>query len=203
MNLPISWIITFVALTQVGFGWAPTADRFTWAMENMPVWIGGIIIGLTWKKFPLSRLCLVLLALHALVLALGGHYTYEKVPLGNWVRDALHLARNHYDRFGHFMQGLVPAILIREILLRKLRLTNGPAAVLAVSCCLAFSAFYELIEWWTAILKGEGADAFLGTQGDIWDTQWDMFLALVGATVAVIFLAKFHDRSISKLEPIL
>jgi putative membrane protein len=201
MNLPIPWIITLVAVTQLGFGWAPSADRFTWAMENIPVWIGGIIIGFTWKKFPLSKFCLCLLAFHALILAVGGHYTYAKVPLGDWVQDALHLARNHYDRFGHFVQGLVPAILIREILIRKLRLANAPAAVLSVSCCLAFSALYELIEWWTAILTGEGAVAFLGTQGDIWDTQWDMFLALVGAIVAVIFLAKPHDLSMAKLSP--
>ena len=200
MNPTIPCVIAFVTITQVVTGWAPSADRFTWAMENAPVWIGGAIIALTWRKFPLSKLCLVLLALHSLVLAVGGHYTYALVPLGDWVRDAFHLTRNHYDRLGHFMQGFAPAVLFREILMRQLKLQPMAAAVLSVVCCLAFSAFYELIEWWTAVLQGEAASAFLGTQGDVWDTQWDMFLALVGATTAMLLLPRWHDASMRKLQ---
>jgi putative membrane protein len=199
VNPTLKWVAVFIALEQVALGWAPSADRFTWMMENVPVWIGAVAIALTWKKFPLSNLCLVLLALHSLILAVGGHYTYALVPLGDWARDAFHLSRNHYDRLGHFAQGFVPAILVREVLMRKLALRGGPVALLSVACCLAFSAFYELIEWWTAVLKGEGAAAFLGTQGDVWDTQWDMCFALIGATVAVLLLPKLHDRSIARL----
>ena len=136
---------------------------------------------------------------NSLILAVGGHYSYAKVPLGDWVRDELHLARNHYDRLGHVAQGFVPAILVREILVRKLKLQGWPLALLAVSCCLAFSAFYELLEWWTALISGEGATAFLGTQGDIWDTQWDMCLALLGA-MAALLLSRWHDRSMQKLK---
>lgn len=189
----------FVIVEQIALGWSPSADRFTWMMENIPVWIGGIAIALTWRKFPLSNLCLALLAVHSLILAVGGHYTYAKVPLGDWVRDALHLSRNHYDRLGHLAQGFIPAILVREVLMRKLTLRGPVVALLSIACCLAFSAFYELVEWWTAVLKGEGASAFLGTQGDVWDTQWDMFLALIGSSAAMLLLPKLHDRSMAKL----
>ena len=195
----LQWVGAFVVIEQVALGWSPSADRFTWAMENFPVWIGFIAIAATYRRFPLSNLCLVLLALHSLVLAVGGHYTYAKVPLGDWARDAFHLSRNHYDRLGHFTQGFVPAILIREVLVRKLTLRGFGLAVLTVASCLAFSAFYEFIEWWTALLTGEGATAFLGTQGDVWDTQWDMFLAFVGAIVSLITLSRAHDNSMQKL----
>ena len=141
-----------------------------------------------------------MLAVHSLILAVGGHYSYAKVPLGDWARDALHLARNHYDRLGHVAQGFVPAILIREILVRKLKLHGWPFAVLVVACCLAFSAFYELVEWWTALVSGEGATAFLGTQGDIWDTQWDMCLALSGSIASLLLLSRWHDRSMRQLK---
>jgi putative membrane protein len=138
-----------------------------------------------------------LLAVHAVILMVGGHYTYAEVPLGFWVRDALGLARNHYDRLGHFAQGFVPAILAREVLLRNTSLRRGGWLFFLVVCvCLAFSAFYELVEWWTALISGEGATAFLGTQGDVWDTQWDMCLALVGALTAQLLLARAHDRQL-------
>jgi len=137
---------------------------------------------------------------HATILMLGGHYTYAEVPLGNWVKDALGLARNHYDRLGHFAQGFVPAILAREILLRKTPLRSGRWLFFLVTCvCLAISACYELIEWWTAVATGEAATAFLGTQGDPWDTQWDMFIALIGAVTAQLLLARGHDRQLSAL----
>ena len=199
MNPTSKWVAVVVLASQVLLGWWPSADRFTWAMENVPVWIGMVVIALTHRRFPLSNLCLVLLALHALILAVGGHYTYAKVPLGDWARDAFHLSRNHYDRLGHFAQGFVPAILVREILIRRLALRGFAAAVLTVACCLAFSAFYELIEWWTALATGEGATAFLGTQGDIWDTQWDMGCALLGSIIALLTLSRLHDASMRRV----
>ena len=199
MSKTLKWVAAFTIVEQVTLGWAPRADRFTWVMENFPVWIGIIAIAFTCRRFPLSNLCLVLLAIHSLILAVGGHYTYAKVPLGDWARDAFHLSRNHYDRLGHFAQGFVPAILIREILVRKLALRGFAVGILTVACCLAFSAFYEFIEWWTALATGEGASAFLGTQGDVWDTQWDMFCAFIGAIVAVLTMSPLHDASMRKL----
>ena len=196
----MKFIAALVFLEQVMLGWSPSADRFTWVMENFPVWLGVAAVAFTHRKFPLSTLCLVLLALHSLILAVGGHYTYAKVPLGDWARDAFHLARNHYDRLGHFAQGFVPAILIREVLMRKLALRGFAVAILTVACCLAFSAFYELIEWWTALASGEGATAFLGTQGDVWDTQWDMCFALIGSLVALLTMSRLHDRSMARLR---
>ncbi len=141
-----------------------------------------------------------LLFVHGLILILGGHYTYAMVPLGEWMREAFGFARNHYDRIGHFAQGFVPAILAREILLRTSPLRPGKwLFTIVVAICLAFSAFYELIEWWTALIGGHGAEAFLGTQGDIWDTQNDMFQALLGAITAQLLLARVHDRQLARL----
>ena len=178
-------------------GWAPK-DRFTWILEVAPVLIGAPILVATRRRFPLTPLLYRLLFVHALVLMVGGHYTYAEVPLGFWVQDALGLARNHYDRLGHFAQGFVPAVLAREILRRKTPLRPGGWLFFLVTCvCLAFSAFYELIEWWTALAAGEGASAFLGTQGDPWDTQWDMFLALIGATTAQLVLGRAHERALA------
>lgn len=175
-------------------------DRTTWWLEVAPVLIGAPVLIATARRFPLTPLLYRLLALHALILILGGHYTYARVPLGFWVQDALDLARNHYDRLGHFAQGFVPAILAREILLRRSPLTRGGWLFFLVVCvCLAFSAFYELIEWWSALLGGESATAFLGTQGDVWDTQWDMVLALVGALTAQLALARRHDQELTKM----
>ena len=199
MKSPVTWVLVFVLAEQVLLGWAPKADRFTWAMENVPVWIGLGVLASTWRRFPLSTLCLGLLALHSLILAVGGHYTYAEVPAGHWAKETFHFSRNHYDRLGHFAQGFVPAILVREILRRRVVLRGFTLALLTVASCLAFSAFYELIEWWAALAKGEGAAAFLGTQGDVWDTQWDMCLALIGAVTALVTLSWFHDRSIRRL----
>jgi len=176
-------------------------DYFTWFLEVAPVFIGAAILVATYRRFPLTPLAYRLLFVHALILMLGGHYTYAEVPLGFWVRDALGLARNHYDRLGHFAQGFVPAILAREILLRRSPLRPGKWLFFLVCCvCLAVSACYEFIEWWTAVLTGEGATAFLGTQGDPWDTQWDMFLALVGAITAQVTLGRAHDRQLDRLR---
>ena len=191
-------VLGLAALVASGVG---PRDRFTWLLEVAPVLIGAPLLVGTYRRFPLTPLLYRLLFVHALILILGGHYTYAEVPLGFWVRDALGLARNHYDRLGHFAQGFVPAILAREILLRRSPLRPGPWLFFLVVCvCLAFSAFYELIEWWTAVATGEGATAFLGTQGDPWDTQWDMFLALCGALLAQLLLARVHDRQLASLR---
>ena len=172
----------------------------TWILEVFPIFIALPILIATAKRFPLTPLVYSLLFVHALILMLGGHYTYAKVPLGFWVQDALHLGRNHYDRLGHFAQGFVPAIVAREVLLRRSPLQPGKWLFFLVVCvCLAVSASYELIEWLAAILGGSSADAFLGTQGDVWDTQWDMFMALVGAITALLTLSRVHDRQIERL----
>jgi putative membrane protein len=175
-------------------------DRTTWWLEIFPVLIAFPVLVLTARRFPLTRLTYTLLAVHALILIVGGHYTYARVPLGFWVQDAFGLARNHFDRLGHFAQGFVPAILIREILLRTSPLRPGRwLFVLVTAACLAFSACYELFEWWAALAGGHAAEAFLGTQGDVWDTQWDMFCALLGAISAQLLLARSHDRTLAKL----
>ena len=174
-------------------------DRITWWLEVAPIFIGALILILTAKSFPLTPLCYRLLAVHALILMVGGHYTYAEVPLGFWIRDAFDLARNHYDRLGHFAQGFVPALVAREILLRRSPLVAGKWLFFIVcSICLAISACYEFIEWWTAVIGGGQADAFLGTQGDVWDTQWDMFFALIGSIVAQLTLARVQDRQLER-----
>ncbi|HEV8582453.1 MAG TPA: DUF2238 domain-containing protein [Thermoanaerobaculia bacterium] len=178
-------------------------DGVTWVLEVAPILIGAPILIATHRRFPLTPLLYRLLFLHALILMLGGHYTYARVPLGFWVRDLLGLARNHYDRLGHFAQGFVPAILAREVLLRRTPLRPGGwLFFLVTSVCLAFSATYEFIEWWSAVLGGSAATDFLGTQGDVWDTQWDMFLALIGAVAAQLLLSRVHDRELGELKAI-
>jgi putative membrane protein len=187
--------LALLALSAIG-----PHDRFTWVLEVAPVLVGVPLLVATYRRFRPTPLLYRLLFLHALILMAGGHYTYAEVPLGFWVRDALGLARNHYDRLGHFAQGFVPAILAREILLRRSPLRPGKwLFFLVASVCLAVSAFYELIEWWTAAATGAAATAFLGTQGDPWDTQWDMCLALVGAVSAQLVLARAHDRQLARL----
>ncbi len=162
--------------------------------------IGILLLTISFRRFPLTPLLYRLLALHALILMVGGYYTYAEVPLFNWIRDSFDLARNHYDRVGHLVQGFVPAILAREILLRRSPLKPGGWLFLIVtSICLAFSAFYEMIEWWTALISEEAADSFLGTQGDHWDTQWDMFLALIGAMLSQLLLGGVHNRELKNL----
>ena len=172
-------------------------DRATWWMEVAPVLIAAPILAATYRHFPLTTLLYCLIAIHALVLILGGAYTYARVPLGFWLQDWFGFERNPYDRIGHFMQGFVPAILAREILLRTHSVrTKKMAAFLSVCVALAFSAFYELLEWWAALALGQGAHEFLGTQGDPWDTQADMFLALIGAASALVLLSGIHDRQV-------
>ena len=190
--------LAVVGLAVSGIG---PNDRFTWFLEVAPVLIGAPILVATARRFPLTPLLYGLLFAHALVLMVGGHYTYAEVPLGEWAKSAFGFARNHYDRLGHLMQGFVPAILAREILLRKTPLRRGGWLVtLVTSVCLAFSALYELIEWAAALATGEAATAFLGTQGDPWDTQWDMFLALCGALLSQALLGRLHDRQLERLD---
>lgn len=166
-------------------------DRFTWFLEIFPVILGLVILISTHSKFKFTRLSYFLMWCHAIILLIGGHYTYAEVPLFNWVKETFDLARNHYDRVGHFAQGFFPAMIARKILIRTSPLRAGKWLFFLVTCtCLAISAFYELIEWWVAMVTGTAADAFLGTQGDVWDTQWDMNWALLGALVAQIFLQK-------------
>lgn len=176
-------------------------DRFTWFLEVLPILIAMPLLVVTYTRFPLTPLLYRLIFLHAVILMVGGHYTYAEVPLGFWAQDLFGFARNHYDRLGHFVQGFVPAILAREILLRRSPLVPGKwMFFLVTSVCLAVSAFYELFEWWTALATGEAATAFLGTQGDEWDTQWDMFLALIGAVSAQLTLASVHDRQLLRVR---
>jgi putative membrane protein len=192
-------LLILIAIALVLSGLGPT-DRGTWWLEIFPILIGAPILVATYRRFPLTTLVYTLLAVHALILMVGGHYTYARVPLGFWVQDLFGFARNHYDRLGHFAQGFIPAILVREILLRTSPLRRGRwLFVLVTAVCLAFSACYEFIEWGAALLGGESADAFLGTQGDVWDTQWDMFFALIGAITAQLTLSKVHDRALQKL----
>lgn len=175
-------------------------DRTTWFLETMWVLAGLPLIALTWRRFPLTGLLCVLLAAHALVLAVGGHYTYAQVPAGDWVRDTFGLSRNPYDRLGHLMQGFVPAVLVRELLSRTSPLRGSRwLAPLTLCACLAFSACFELLEWAAAEIGGHGADAFLATQGDVWDTQWDMFCALIGASLSLLLLGRAHDRQLAAL----
>jgi putative membrane protein len=188
--------LALLALSRVG-----ALEPGTWVLEVAPILLVAPILVVTASRFPLTPLVYRLLFLHAIILMVGGHYTYAKVPLGFWVQDALGLARNHYDRLGHFAQGFVPAMLAREVLLRRSPLHRGKWLTFLVVCvCLAVSATYELIEWLAAVLGGSAADAFLGTQGDVWDTQWDMFMALVGATTALLVLTRVHDRQLARLE---
>jgi putative membrane protein len=194
------WILLGTVLAVLFWSGIDPHDRFTWLLEVAPVLIGLPIVIATRRRFPLTPLLYVLLAVHAVILMVGGKYTYAEVPAGFWVRDWLGLARNHYDRLGHLAQGFVPAILAREILWRRSPLRGSRwLGFVVVSICLAFSAFYELIEWWTAAATGEAAEAFLGTQGDPWDTQWDMFLALLGAISALVLLRRVHDRQLASL----
>jgi len=199
-RLPL-FLLACTGLAFLVLGWAPKADRFTWFMECFPVLLGAPILAMTYRRFPLTPLLYVLLSLHALVLMVGGHWTYAEVPAGHWVKDALHLARNPYDRLGHLFQGFVPVLLFREVLLRRgvLRRGAGSVAVL-LSMALGLSAAYELLEWLTAVATGEKAEAFLGTQGDPWDTQWDMACALIGASLALATLSAWHDRQLARLE---
>lgn len=177
-------------------------DLFTWVLEAFPAIIGVIILISIYRKFRLTRLAMILIWIHAIILLIGAHYTYARMPLFNWIKDCLELSRNHYDRLGHVFQGFVPAILARELLLRKTALQKGGwLFFISVSICLAISAAYELLEWLVAIITRDDAVAFLATQGDVWDTQKDMALCLVGAVISLLTLSRLHDKALEKLFP--
>lgn len=191
-------IVGAVLLVLSGVG---PHDRITWLLEVAPILVAVPILIATARRFPLTPLAYRLIFVHALILMLGAHYTYAEVPAGFWIRDLFGFARNPYDRIGHVAQGFIPAILAREVLIRRSPIGSGRWLTFVVLCvCLAISALYEMVEWWAALIGGEGADAFLGTQGDQWDTQWDMFLALVGAVAALALLSRLHDRQLARLE---
>ena len=191
------WIVVFLGVLAWS-GIAPM-DYPTWGLEVAPAIAGAIVLWFTRKRFPLTTLAYVLILVHCIILMIGGHYTYAEVPLGDWVRDLVDGTRNNYDKLGHFAQGFIPAIVAREIVVR-LGVFNakGWRNFFIVCFCLALSAFYELVEWWVALVSAEAADSFLGTQGYAWDTQSDMGWALSGAILALLFLGRRHDRQMQE-----
>jgi len=195
--LEVTWAAVFLVVL-VWSGIEPK-DTTTWMLEVAPAIVGAAILLATRKRFPLTRLAYALILIHCVILMVGGHYTYAEVPLGDWFRDLLDSPRNNYDKLGHLAQGFVPAIIAREVVIR-LDVFNSAAwrNFFIVCFCLAVSAFYELIEWWVALTSDEAADAFLGTQGYVWDTQSDMFLALIGAVLALALLGRLHDRQLTE-----
>lgn len=195
MHAPL--FIAIIVVVEVALGIAPKADRLTWTLENFPVWLGLVWIGFTFRRFPLSQLCLILLTAHSIILAVGGYYTYAQVPLGFCMQDWFGLERNHYDRIGHFVQGFAPAILVRELLIRRAKMPRtGWLPATTVMFCLGFSALFEIFEWLSVVVGGEAATDYLGMQGDIWDAQWDMLFCGLGAVAALLILSRWHDRSL-------
>ena len=192
-------LLFIVAIVLFWSGWQPH-DRFTWWLEIAPGLAGIVILLVTYRRFQFTTLCYALIALHICVLCVGGHYTYARVPAFDWLRPIFGWQRNHYDRLGHFMQGFVPAMISREIFIR-LNIVNRKKWIpfFVVSVCLAISAFYELVEWRVAIFGGSASNDFIGSQGDVWDTQEDMLFALIGAACALLFLSHFHDRVLQKI----
>ncbi len=194
------WSLLLIVLLASALSGIGPEDRLTWVLEIAPVFIGLPLVLATRRNFPLTPLLYRLLVIHALILILGAHYTYAKAPPGFWAQDLFGFERNHYDRLGHFAQGFIPAVLAREILIRCSPLRSSAWLFFIVVCtCLAFSAFYEILEWWAAALGGDAADEFLGTQGDPWDTQWDMFLALTGAIASLLLLRRLHNRQLNRM----
>lgn len=196
LTLAISFIVVFV------WSLIRPKEYGTWVLETFPAIIGFIVLVLTYKRFQFTSLGYLLLWIHGVILLVGGHYTYAEMPLFSWLRDEFGLARNYYDRLGHFAQGFVPTIVARELLIRW-KVVRGSAwtSFVVVAIALAISATYELFEWTAAIIGGSAADAFLGTQGDVWDTQKDMLMALFGALVALFTLSRFHDRQLAARKP--
>ena len=194
MNIkPIIWLVIFF-LALAWSAWNPH-DYPTWWLEVLPALLVLIVLFLTRERFPLTPLAYWLILIHSVILMVGGHYTYAEVPVGDWVRDWTGGSRNNYDKLGHLAQGFIPAIVIREILVRNYVIAKrGWLAVIVVCICLAISAFYELLEWWVALLSDDAAESFLGTQGYVWDTQSDMFMALLGASLALLMFSRYHDR---------
>ena len=196
----IAWLGVFLGVLAWS-AWQPH-DYPTWWLEVSPALIGLFVLAITRERFPLTPLVYVLILLHAILLMVGGHYTYAEVPAGEWVREWTGGTRNNYDKLGHLAQGFVPALIAREVLIRNRVLARrGWLSLFIVSLCLAFSALYELIEWWVALLSAQAAESFLGTQGYVWDTQSDMFYALLGAVAALALLGRWHDRQLAAFRP--
>jgi putative membrane protein len=197
-RLPV--VLLLLVAVALAISAVHVTDRITWWLEVAPIFLVVPVLIYTARRFPLTNLLYVLIAIHAVILMVGGHYTYAQVPFGFWLQDVLDLSRNPYDRIGHFAQGFVPAIAAREVLLRQTPLRRGGWLFFIVaSICLAISACYEFIEWFTAVVGGGTAEAFLGTQGDVWDTQWDMLTALIGAITAQLTLSRVHDHALARL----
>jgi putative membrane protein len=195
----IIWLVIFF-LALAWSAWNPH-DYPTWWLEVLPALLVLIVLFLTRERFPLTPLAYWLILIHSVILMVGGHYTYAEVPAGDWVRDWTGGSRNNYDKLGHLAQGFIPAIVIREILVRnKVIARRGWLAVIVVCICLAISAFYELLEWWVALLSDDAAESFLGTQGYVWDTQSDMFMALLGAVLALFIFSRYHDRQMANMK---
>lgn len=195
----LAWLVLFFAV----LAWSAIHphDRLTWWLEVAPALVALVILSATRRTFPLTPLLYLLILAHCIVLMVGGHYTYAEVPAGDWVRDLMGGTRNNYDKLGHFAQGFVPAMVAREVLIRlRVVQRRGWLGFLVVCVCLAFSAFYELIEWWAALLSATAAESFLGTQGYVWDTQSDMLWALLGAVSALLLLSRLHDRQLVSLS---
>jgi len=195
--MQLVWIIIF--FTVLVWSGINPKDYFTWLLEVFPALIGFIVLAVTYKSFRLTSLVYWLILIHCIILMVGGHYTYAEVPLFNWIRDYFELGRNNYDKVGHLAQGFIPALVAREIIIRNSIITSKGWRNFFIICfCLALSAFYELIEWWVAVFSGESADAFLGTQGYVWDTQSDMALALLDAILSLAAFSKLHDSQLNK-----
>ena len=192
-------ILSIIILLLTGYN--PAAGKLSWFLEVAPALIGIIVLILTYRRFQFSPWVYCCIFLHTLILIYGGYYTYAKTPLGNWIKDLFELGRNHYDRIGHFVQGFFPAFVIREIFIRQVKIKQkGWLIFLVVATALGLSAFWELIEWGSVyVVAPDVGVAFLGSQGDIWDAQWDMFLALIGASIAVLFFSKWHDKSMKSV----
>jgi len=194
----LSWLLVFFAVL-LWSAWRPH-DYPTWWLELVPALVALIMLAVTRKHFPLTPLLYVLILIHSIILMVGGHYTYAEVPIGDWFRELTEGTRNNYDKLGHLAQGFVPAMVARELLLRLHVIARKSWLSFLIICiCLAISAFYELIEWWVALLSSEAAESFLGTQGYVWDTQSDMWMALIGAIAALLLLSRLHDRQLARL----
>jgi putative membrane protein len=199
----LSWPVVLLAVDSAVFVWSAIGyhDFFTWALEVFPAVIGIAVLIWLYPRFRFTNLVYTLIAVHAIILMIGGHYTYAEMPLFNWVRDTFHQSRNHYDRLGHFAQGFVPSLIAREVLLRTTALRRGKLLLwLILSSSMAISALYELLEFAVAMATGSAADAFLGGQGDVWDTQWDMTFCLIGTICALLFMSRFHDEALARLS---
>jgi putative membrane protein len=199
----LNWPVTLLIFDSAVLVWSVIGchDLFTWALEVFPAVVGAVVLILLYPKFRFTNLVSTFIGIHAIILMIGGHYTYAQMPLFNWLRDTFHQSRNHYDRVGHFAQGFVPSLIAREVLLRVTTIRRGKLLLwLVLSSSMAVSALYELLEFAVAMATGSSADAFLGSQGDVWDTQWDMTFCLIGTICMLAFLSRIHDRALARIK---